>query len=122
VSGDDFKLFDDETMRRLRTIAQSPGEAAWRMELLAAMERDRIQNQIYNRNVMQLLDKVRKDISHITPMKLAELVNAQLEEKLKATNSDVNRLWKAGIWVLEKTLTIGLGAIGALIGVRAILK
>ena len=66
-----------------------------------------------------MLGKVRKDVSHITPMKLAELVNVQIAEKLKPRDQDVNRLWEAGVWLLEKTATIGIGVACTFLGLKA---
>ena len=117
---DEFKLSTDETMRRLRTIAQAPGELQWRLDLLSTLERMRIQQEVSNRGILQMLVRMRKDVSHITPVKLAKLVNAQLEEKLKPRDRDVNRLWKASIWLLEKAATIGIGVVCTLIGLKAL--
>lgn len=105
---EEFKLSSDDTMRRLRSIAQSPGELQWRLELLSTLERMRVTQEVSNRGILQMLHRVRKDVSHITPMKLAELVNAQLEEKLKPRDRDVNRLWKGAIWILERAATVGI--------------
>jgi hypothetical protein len=117
---DDFKLSSDETMRRLRVIAQAPGELQWRLELLSTIDRMRVQQEVSNRGILQMLGKVRKDVSHITPTKLAELVNAQLEEKLKPIQKDQGRLWKASVWLLEKVGTIGIGVVCTLIGLKAL--
>lgn len=106
-------------MRRLRTIAQAPGELQWRLELLSTLERMRVQQEVSNRGILQMLSKVRKDVSHITPTKLAELVNAQIEEKLKPRDRDVNRLWKGAMWILEKAATIGVGVVCTLIALKA---
>ena len=115
---EEFKLSSDETMRRLRTIAQAPGELQWRLELLSTLERMRVTQEVSNRGILQMLHRVRKDVSHITPMKLAELVNAQLDEKLKPRDRDVNRLWKAGIWFLEHAATVGIAVLCTLIGLK----
>jgi hypothetical protein len=117
---DEFKLSTDDTMRHLRTIAQSPGELQWRLELLATLERMRVQQEVSNRGILQLLGRMRKDVAHLTPTKLAALVNAQFEEKLKPRDRDVNRLWKASIWILEKAATIGIGVVVTLVGLKAI--
>jgi hypothetical protein len=117
---DEFKLSGDDTIRRLRTIAQSPGELQWRLELVAALDRVRLQQEVSNRGILQMLKQVRKDVSHVTPVRLAELVNAQLEEKLKPRDKDVHRLWKASIWILEKLATIGIGVVCTLIGLKAL--
>jgi len=106
-------------MRRLRTIAQAPGELQWRLELLSTLERMRVTTEVSNRGILQMLARIRKDVSHITPMKLAELVNVQIEEKLKPRDRDVNRLWKAGVWLLEKTATVGIGVACTLLGLKA---
>jgi hypothetical protein len=117
---DEFKLSSDDTMRRLRTIAQSPGELQWRLELLSTLDRMRVQQEVTNRGIVQMLTRIRKDVSHITPMKLAELMNAQIEEKLKPRDKDINRLWKAAIWILEKSATVGIGVVCTLIGLKAL--
>jgi predicted XRE-type DNA-binding protein len=116
---EDFKLSGDDTMRHLRAIAQAPGELQFRLELVAAIDRIRVQQEVSTKGIVQMLNRVRKDVSHITPTKLAELVNAQLEEKLKPRDRDVNRMWKASIWLLEKAATIGIGVVMTLIGLRA---
>ena len=117
---DEFKLSTDDTMRHLRTIAQSPGELQWRLELLATLDRMRVQSEVSNKGIIQLLARLRKDVAHLTPIKLAELVNAQIEEKSKSRDQDVNRLWKASIWLLEKFATIGIGVACTLIGLKAL--
>jgi hypothetical protein len=117
---DDFKLSSDETMRRLRTIAQAPGELEWRLELLSTLERMRMQSEVSTRAILQNQARLAKDISHISPERLAKLVNAQLEEKLKPRDRDVNRLWKASVWLLEKAATIGIGVVCTLIGLKAL--
>lgn len=95
-------------MRRLRQIAQAPGELQWRLELLSTLDRMRVQQEVSNRGILQLLARLRKDVSHLTPMKLAELMNAQIEEKLKPLNKDMGRMWKAGIWVIEHLAPVAL--------------
>jgi len=115
---DEFKLSNDETMRRLRTIAQAPGELQWRLELLSTLDRMRVQQEVTNRSILQMLSKVRKDVSHITPMKLAELVNVQIAEKLKPRDQDVNRLWKSAVWILEKAVTIGIAVVCTIVGIK----
>src|ERR1700722_1240128 len=115
---EEFKLSSDDTMRRLRTIAQSPGELQWRLELLSTLERMRVTQQVANRGILQMLHRTRKDVSHLTPMKLAELVNAQIGEKLKASDRDANRLWKAAIWLLERAATVGIAVFCTWIGLK----
>ncbi len=116
----EFKLSTDDTMRHLRSIAQAPGELQWRLELLSSLERMRVQQEVSNRGILQILARMRKDVSHLTPTKLAELVNAQLVEKLEPRDRDVNRMWKASIWLLEKAATIGIGVICTLIGLKVL--
>jgi hypothetical protein len=113
---EEFKLSSDDTMRRLRTIAQAPGELQWRLELLSALERMRVTQEVSNRGILQMLHRVRKDVSHITPMKLAELVNAQIEEKLKPRDRDVNRLWKVGGWIAERAALV----VGTYLGIKGL--
>jgi hypothetical protein len=117
---DDFKLSSDETMRRLLALAQSPGELQWRLELLETLRGMRVQSEVSTKGILQMLARLRKDMSHLTPTKLAELVNAQLEEKLKPIQKDQGRLWKASMWLLEKTATIGIGVVCTLIGLKAL--
>lgn len=117
---DDFKLSKDETMRRLRIIAQSPGELQWRLDLIATLERMRIQQEVSASSIIQNQRRLETAIKHLTPVKLAALVNAQIDEKLKPRDRDVNRLWKAGVWILEKILTLGLGVAATLLGLKAL--
>lgn len=107
-------------MRRLRRIAQSPGELEWRLELLDSLQRMRVQQEVSNRGILQMLHKVRKDVSHLTPMKLAELMNAQIDQKNKPRDRDVNRMWKAGVWLLEKAATIGIAVACMRVGIKGI--
>lgn len=115
-----FKLSTDDTMRNLRAIAQTPGELQWRLELLSTLERMRVTAEVTSNSILQNQRQMQKTMAHLTPMKLAELMNAQIEEKMKPRDLDVNRLWKAGIWVLEKGATIGIGVVCTLIGLRAL--
>lgn len=107
-------------MRRLLALAQSPGELQWRLELLETLRGMRVQSEVSTKGILQMLARLRKDVSHITPVKLAELVNAQLEEKLKPLEKEQGRMWKASIWLLEKAATIGIGVVCTLIGLKAI--
>ena len=115
---DEFKLSTDDTMRHLRTIAQSPGELQWRLELLATLDRMRVQSEVSNKGIIQMLARLRKDVSHLTPTKLAELVNAQFDEKIKDTSKDVNRMWKASMWLLEKAAIIGGTYLAIWVGLK----
>lgn len=119
---DEFKLSSDETMRRLLSLAQSPGELQWRLELFDTLRNMRVQQEVYNKGILQMLGKVRKDVSHLTPTKIAELVNAQIVEKLKPLEKEQSRMWKASMWLLEKAATIGIGVMCTLIGLKAIGK
>ena len=106
-------------MRRLRSIAQAPGELQWRLELLSTLDRMRVQQEVSNRGILQELHRLRRDMSHLTPTKLADLVNAQIEEKTKPTKQEVGRMWKVGVWLLDKFAAIGIGAALTLIGLKA---
>lgn len=117
---EEFRLSTDDTMRRLRGIAQSPGELKWRLELVATLERMRVTNQVQTRGMIQVLKRMRRDMSHLTPTKLAQMINAQVEEKLKPRDKETRRLWKAAIWLLEKFATIAIGVVCTLIGLKAI--
>lgn len=103
-----FKLSKDDTMRQLRQIAQAPGELQWRLELLSTLERMRVTQEVQNRGVIQLLTRMRKESEHLKPIKLAEMMNAQIDEKMKPLNKDVSRLWKAGIWIIEHLAPVAL--------------
>lgn len=104
---EDFKLSGDDTMRHLRAIAQAPGELQFRLELVAALDRIRVQHEVSTKGIVQTLNRLTKEVRHISPEKLASLVNAQLQEKLKPIQKDQGRLWKASMWLLEKALIIG---------------
>lgn len=119
IGMDEFKLSTDDTMRRLRTIAQSPGELQWRVELLASLERMRVQQEVSNRGILQMLARMQKDVAHLTLTKIAEIVNTQIDEKLKPRDREVNLLWQAGVWLLEKAATIGIGVVCTLLGLKA---
>lgn len=113
-----FKLSNDETMRRLRTIAQAPGELQWRLELLSTLERMRVTAEVSTSSILQNQRNMQKSMLHLSPIKLAEIINAQFEEKLKPRDKDVNRLWKTAIWLLEKGATIGIAVACTLIGLK----
>lgn len=115
-----FKLSTDDTMRNLRAIAQTPGELQWRLELLSTLERMRVTAEVTSNSILQNQRQMQKTMTHLTPMKLAELMNAQIEEKMKPRDRDVNRLWKSGVWLLEKAATVGITVVVTLIGLRSI--
>lgn len=102
---DDFKLSSDDTMRNLRNIAQAPGELKWRLELLDALNRMRVQQEVSNRGILQILAKMRKDVSYLSPIKLAELMNAQIVQSRKAEDA---QNWKVAVkYVLTHLGTVG---------------
>lgn len=74
-------------MRRLRSIAQAPGELEWRLELVATLERMRVTQEVSTRTIIQNQGRLRKKMSHLTPTKLAELINAQIEQKRNEQDS-----------------------------------
>jgi hypothetical protein len=117
---EEFKLSTDDTMRRLRVIAQAPGELQWRLELLTTLERMRVTAEVSTSSILQNQRKLHKAIEHLSPVTLAKTINAQIDEKLKPRDRDVHRLWKAAIWLLEKAATIGIGVVCTLIGLKAI--
>lgn len=117
---DHFRLKDDDTMRRLRVIAQTPGELQWRLELLSTLERMRVTAEVTANSILQNQRNMQKVMAHLTPMKLAELMNAQIDEKMKPRDKDMNRMWKSGVWLLEKAATIGITVAVTMIGLRSI--
>lgn len=112
---DEFKLSDD-TMRNLRNIAQAPGELQWRMELLATLERQRMQQELFMRSALGELKRLRK--AQIGPIRITEIVRTELNEKIKDTTKDVNRMWKASMWLLEKAAIIGGTYIAIWMGLK----
>ncbi len=106
---DNFKLSGDDTMRRLRSIAQTPGELQWRLELLATLERQRIQADVNHRGIMQVLRGQQKILDGLSATRLAALVNAQIEQKRKDTDSGK---WRATTKSLVSHLVTALFAIG----------
>jgi hypothetical protein len=107
----EFKLSGDDTMRRLRTIAQSPGELAWRLELVATLERMRVSQEIATRALIQSQKRLKDSITHLSPMKLAELINAQIEQKAKERDAVIYR--KGRQQVLHHIVTAAISlAIG----------
>ncbi len=82
-------------MRNLRQIAQAPGDLAFRLELIAAIDRIRLQHEVDMRTIVQNQKTMQRSISHITPVELAKLVNKQIEQKEKAKDSDkLRNFWK----------------------------
>lgn len=115
----EFRLTADETMRRLRVIATSNSELEWRFELLAMLDRMRIQQEVTNSGILVSLGQMRRSVAHVTPVKLAELVDAKIEETMKPRDRDANRLWAAGMWILEKSATVGIAVFCTFIGLKA---
>lgn len=105
-------------MRRLRAISQSPGELAWRMELLSTLERMRIEAEVQTRAILQTQVRLERAVAHLTPVKLAALVNAQIEEKLKPRDRDTKRIWKAAVWTFDKAVTICVAVLCTMIGLK----
>lgn len=91
---DDFKLQSDDTMRRLRSIAQTPGELQWRLELLDTLNRMRVSQEIANRAIASSLVRVRREISHLTPSKIEAQIDRRIESK-RDTRQASN--WRAGV-------------------------
>lgn len=116
---DEFKLSTDDTMRHLRSIAQAPGELQWRLELLSTLERMRVTAEVTSSSILQNQRKMHETLEHLTPTRIAKLVNAQIEEKMKPRDEEVGRLWKASIWLLEKAATIAIGVACTLLGLKA---
>lgn len=119
-----FKLSSDDTMRRLRTIAQSPGELQWRLELLSTLERMRMQSEVSMSSILQNQRKMQKVLDDLTPMELAKIINRQIDQKLKPRQEIrerfIGRLWKHGAWLLEKLLTIGIAVACMHFGIKGV--
>jgi hypothetical protein len=115
VDRDDFKLSDD-TMRNLRNIAQSPGELAWRMELLATLERHRMGHEIFTRAVLAELKRIKKD--QVGPVKITEIVRTELTERLAQTTKDAGRVWTVFVWLAEKAAIIGGTYLAIWVGLK----
>lgn len=99
MNEEEFKLSSDDTMRRLRQIAQAPGELQWRLELLSTLERMRISNEIAQRGIMHTLARMRKESTHLSPIKLAELMNAQI---LQSRTTQESGRWRIAVkWFLS---------------------
>lgn len=111
-------------MRRLRIIAQSPGELQWRLELLSTLERMRVTSEVSTSSILQNQRKLHKAIEHLSPVRLAQFVNTQIEEKLKPREQlrerFIDRLWKHGAWLLEKLLTIGIAVACMHFGIKGV--
>ena len=103
-------------MRRLRTIAQAPGELQWRLELLATLDRMRVSQVIANRALLRGHSDLKKAISHLGPIKLAEAINRQIEEKANAKDG---KRWRNTVKVLISHILTALFAIvGAYFAVK----
>jgi hypothetical protein len=115
---EEFKLKDDGTMRRLRAISQSPHELAWRIELLSTLERMRIESEVSTRSILQTQARLERSVAHLTPTKLASLINAQIDEKLKPLNQDSKRIWRVAVWSFDKAVTVCVAVLCAMIGLK----
>lgn len=113
---DEFKLKDDDTMRRLRIIAQAPGELQWRLELVSTLERMRVTQEISARVIIQSQGRLRKEMAHLTPTKLAELMNAQIDQWEK--NKDSARLRSGRKQLLGYLFAIAASIAGTVIAYK----
>jgi hypothetical protein len=90
-----FKLSGDDTMRRLRTIAQAPGELKWRLELLATLERMRMEQEVATRSILQNQRAMQKTLQSLTPVELAKSINREIDSHEKSLDSERYRAgWK----------------------------
>ncbi len=116
---DHFRLTDD-TMRHLRTLAQAPGELNWRIELLAYIGNKNTETLLAIQNLVSEVRSIKK--SQFAPGELSRVIKAEVESQVKVAvgpeKKDVARLWKAGMWVLEKAVVAALGAGGVLLGLK----
>ena len=116
---DHFRLTDD-TMRHLRTLAQAPGELNWRIELLAYIGNKNTETLLAIQNLVSEVRSIKK--SQSAPGELSRVIKAEVESQVKVAvgpeKKDVARLWKAGMWVLEKAVVAALGAGGVLLGLK----
>jgi hypothetical protein len=69
------------TRCRLRSIAQSPGELQWRLELLSTLERMRVTAEVSTSSILQNQRKIQRVLDALTPMELAKIINRQIDEK-----------------------------------------
>jgi hypothetical protein len=106
---DDFKLSKDDTMRHLRTIAQTPGELQWRMELLATLDRLRTQHEVAVRGILQTLQRLEKKT--VGRAEIAEIANTQIHQHRRDTESVKWRATSKVLWTnLATALFTLLGA------------
>lgn len=111
-----FKLSTDETMRRLQTIAQSPGELEWRLNLLDTLGRMRVQSEVTSKGLFQRLSQIQK--AQISRTDLAEIINAQIKEKTAGDKKELHRVVKVLLWLAEKFATIAIGVACTLLGLK----
>lgn len=82
-------------MRRLRTIAQAPGELKWRLELLATLERMRMEQEVATRSILQNQRAMQKTLQSLTPVELAKSINREIDSHEKSLDSERYRAgWK----------------------------
>lgn len=86
------------------------------MELLAKLERITVQHLMFSNAVLAELKRLKK--GQVGPIRITEIVRTELDEKLKVTTKDVNRLWKASMWVLEKAAIIGGTYLAIWVGLK----
>lgn len=92
---DQFRLKDDDTMRRLRAIAQTPAEFQWRMELLATLERMRMSQEVAVRAILQNQRLTNNTLKALTPVELAKSINREIDQREKNKDSERYRAgWK----------------------------
>lgn len=112
---DDFKLNDD-TMRDLRRIAQSPGEFEWRMELLAKLERINARHDLFVRAAVNELKRL--DREKLGPIAVTKLVNKEIDERQKVSKGWMKRMERAAIWLLERAALLGFAYLGIKLGLK----
>ena len=103
-------------MKRLKAIAQAPGELQWRLELLSTLERMRIQQEVTSKGIFQELKQVKK--GQISRSDLADIINAQIKEKTAPQTQEMNRLWKGAMWLLQHAATVGIAAIVGILSLK----
>jgi len=112
---DEFRLNDD-TMRDLRRIAQSPGELEWRMELLTKLERINLRHELFTRATMTEFKRLHKEKTNLTQVTRA--INIELDERLKPAKSVAKQIGKGAIWILERCALIAFAYMGVKLGIN----
>jgi hypothetical protein len=92
---DEYKLRSDDTMRDLRRVAQAPGELEWRLSLVSAIERMRLESQMAYRSLLQNQKNTQKTLQSLTPVELAKSINREIDQREKNRDSERYRAgWK----------------------------